>query len=184
MFFDQALSAPKIFNSLIVLTVFTVGLFIVLFNKSIVDTLCRVHVPLIPTGWLDKLRVIYQAMHSYRGHKSIVGVGLLLTVIGQVAFVFTNYFLARSLAIDIPLGFFFYFVPIILVLGVAPSVNGLGVREAAYLFYLTSFAPADKALALSLFTSFFMIFMGIFGGILYAFKGGGSAMKEMTDLHK
>ena len=184
MFFDQALAAPKIFNSLIVLTVFTVGLFIVLFNKTIVDTLCRTNLPLIPAGWLDKLRVIYQAMHYYRGQKSIVAAGLLLTIMGQVAFVFTNYFLARSLAIDIPLGFFFYFVPIILLLGLAPSVNGIGVREAAYLFYLTSFAPANQALALSLFTSFFMIFVGIVGGILYAFKGGVPAIKEMTDLQK
>ena len=184
MFFDQALAAPKIFNSLMVLTVFTIGLFVVLFNKTIVDALCRINLPLIPTGWLDNLRFIYQAMHYYRGQKAILGTGILLTLIGQVAFVFTNYFLARSLAIDIPLGFFFYFVPIILLLGLAPSVNGIGVREAAYLFYLTSFASADKALALSLFTSFFMIFVGIVGGILYAFKGGVPAIKEMTDLQK
>jgi uncharacterized membrane protein len=184
MFFDQALTAPKILHSLIVITVFTVGLFIVLFSKTIVDTLCRVRLPLIPDGWLDKLRVIYQAMHYYRGQKNIIAAGLLLTVMGQVAFVFTNYLLAKSLAIDIPLGFFFYFVPIILVLGLAPSVNGIGVREAAYLFYLTPFAPADQALALSLFTSFFMIFVGILGGLLYAFKGGVPALKEMTDLRK
>ena len=184
IFFDQALAAPKIFNSLVVLTVFTVGLFFVLFNKTIVNALCRVRLPMISAGWLDKLRVIYQAMHYYRGQKAIVVAGFLLTVIGQVAFVFTNYFLARSLAIDIPLGFFFYFVPIILVLGLAPSVNGIGVREAAYLFYLTSFAPADQALALSLFTSFFMIFVGIVGGILYAFKGGVPAIKEMTNLQE
>lgn len=181
IFYDQALATPKIFNSLIMLTVFTVGLFVVLFNKTIVDTLCRINLPLIPAGWLDKLRFIYQAMHDYREQKAIVTAGLLFTVMGQVAFVFTNYFLARSLAIDIPLGFFFYFVPIIMVLGLAPSVNGIGVREATYLFYLTSFAPADQALALSLFTSFFMIFVGIVGGILYAFKGGVPAMKDMTD---
>jgi uncharacterized protein (TIRG00374 family) len=184
MFFDQAMAAPKIFNSLIMLTVFTFGLFVVLFNKTIVDALCRVRLPLIPAGWLDKLRVIYQAMHYYRGQKTIVATGLLLTVVGQVAFVFTNYFLARSLAIDIPLGFFFYFVPIILILGLAPSVNGIGVREAAYLFYLTSFASADQALALSLFTSFYMVFVGIVGGILYAIKGGVPAMKDISDLRK
>ena len=181
IFYDQALAAPKILNSLIMLTVFTVVLFVVLFNKRIVDTLCSVRLPLIPAKWLDKLRVIYQAMHYYREHKAIVVNGILLTLIGQVAFVFTNYLLARSLAIEIPLGFFFYFVPIILVLGLAPSVNGIGVREAAYLFYLTSFASAENALALSLFTSFFMIFVGIVGGVLYAFKGGVPTMKEMTD---
>ena len=57
-------------------------------------------------------------------------------------------------------------------MGVAPSVNGIGVREATFLFYLTEFTTPEKALALSLLTTFFLIFVGIIGGIIYAFKGG------------
>ena len=179
----HGLVSPKIVSSLVMLTVVIGCLFVVLFNKRIVDTLCRLRLPLVPVVWLDKLRDIYQAMHFYRGHTTIVMAGLLLTLVGQVAFVFCNYFLARSLAIDIPLGVFFYFVPIILIVGLAPSVNGIGVREATYLFYLSGLTTTDKALALSLFTSFFMVFVGIIGGILYAFIGGGPSVKEMMNPH-
>jgi uncharacterized membrane protein YbhN (UPF0104 family) len=59
-----------------------------------------------------------------------------------------------------------------LLIGVAPSVNGIGVREATFLFYLNEFTSPEKALALSLLSTFFLIFIGIIGGIIYAFKGG------------
>jgi len=176
---DRGLVSRKIVSSLVLLTLVIGCLFVVLFNKRIVDFLCRLRLPLVPAIWLDKLRDIYQAMHFYRDHTTIVVAGLLLTLVGQVAFVFCNYFLARSLAIDIPLGVFFYFVPIILIVGLAPSVNGIGVREATYLFYLSGLTTTDKALALSLLTSFFMVFVGIIGGVLYAFIGGGPSVKEM-----
>ena len=66
-------------------------------------------------------------------------------------------------------------------MGVAPSVNGIGVREATFLFYLTEFTTPEKALALSLLATFFMIFVGILGGIIYAFKGGiGSGIERVS----
>jgi uncharacterized protein (TIRG00374 family) len=177
--YDDALASPKILSSVMMLALFTAAFCFMLFNQKIVDFLCRLHIPLVPTALLDKLRDIYQAMHHYRGHKGIVLTCIFLTLIGQTSFVFTNYFLAKSLGVAIPLGFFFYFVPIIMVLGLAPSINGIGVREATYLFYLTGFTSSEMALALSLLTSFFMVFVGIIGGVLYAFKGGVPSMKEM-----
>ena len=93
-----------------------------------------------------------------------------------------SFLLAKSLSIDIPLSFFFFFVPILLLMGVAPSVNGIGVREATFLFYLTEFTTSEKALALSLLTTFFMILVGIIGGIIYAFKGGISSRKHEVSL--
>jgi uncharacterized membrane protein YbhN (UPF0104 family) len=67
-------------------------------------------------------------------------------------------------------------------MGGAPSVNGIGVREATFLFYLTEFTTSEKALALSLLTTFFMIFVGIIGGIIYAFKGGVGAGIDRVSL--
>jgi hypothetical protein len=153
----------------------TITLAIIIFNKNIVDTLCQLHIPLLPAIFIEKIKEIYLAMYEYREHKAIIGNCVALTVIGQTSFIIANYLLARSLAIEIPLGFFFFFVPILLIMGVAPSVNGIGVREATFLFYLIEFTTSEKALALSLLTTFFMIFVGLIGGIIYAFKGGLSS---------
>jgi uncharacterized membrane protein YbhN (UPF0104 family) len=127
---------------------------------------------LLPAVFLEKIREIYRAMYKYREHKSIIGNCFALTVMGQLVYIIVNFFLAKSLAMDIPIGFFFFFFPILLIMGVAPSVNGIGVREATFLFYLTEFTSPEKALALALLTTFFMIFVGMIAGIIYAFKGG------------
>ena len=175
LFWGQAQSSPKILSSILFLTFFIVTFGVLIFNKKIADTLCQVHIPLVPSILLEKIREIYKAMHDYRGQKRIILRCVLLTLVGQGAFIITNYLLARSLSIDIPLGFFFFFVPILLVIGIAPSVNGIGVREATFMFYLTEFTSPEKALALSLLSTFFMIVIGIIGGIVFAFKGDLSA---------
>ncbi|OGQ96988.1 MAG: hypothetical protein A2521_11680 [Deltaproteobacteria bacterium RIFOXYD12_FULL_57_12] len=149
-----------------------------IFNGKVVEYLCRLHVPLLPGVLLDKLRETYQAMHQYRDHKEIMASCLLLTAVGQTSYVFVNFLLSRSLLLDIPLSFFFFFIPILLVMALAPSVNGIGVREAIFLFYLAEFATPDKALALSLLTTFFMVLMGLLAGIVYAFKGGLQSAPE------
>jgi hypothetical protein len=172
LFWGQAQSSPRILSSIIFLTLFIITFGVLVFNKKIADSLCQVHIPLVPGILLEKIRDIYKAIHDYRGHKRIVLRCVLLTLVGQGSYIIANYLLARSLSIDIPLGFFFFFVPIMLLIGVAPSVNGIGVREATFLFYLNEFTSPEKALALSLLSTFFLIFIGIIGGIIYAFKGG------------
>jgi uncharacterized protein (TIRG00374 family) len=171
-FWDQAQSSPKILSSIMVLSFCIVTFGILVFNKKIAETLCQVNVPLVPVILLEKIREIYKAMHDYRGHKRIILRCVLLTLVGQGAYIIANYLLARSLSIDISLGFFFFFIPILLIIGIAPSVNGIGVREATFLFYLTEFTSPEKALALSLLSTFFLIVIGIIGGIIYAFRGG------------
>jgi len=171
-FFDSAQGSHKIMGSIVMLAASTITLGVFIFNKKIVDTLCQIHIPLLPAIFIEKIREIYRAMYEYREHKGIFGRCIALTLVGQTIYIIANYLLARSLAIEIPLAFFFFFVPILLLMGAAPSVNGIGVREATFLFYLTEFTTSEKALALSLLTTFFMILVGMISGVVYAFKGG------------
>ena len=171
-FLDTTQGSHKIMGSIVMMTAGTITLAFLIFNKRIVDGLCQLHIPLLPAVFLEKIREIYRAMYKYREHKGIIGNCFALTVVGQLTYIIANFFLAKSLAMDIPIGFFFFFVPILLIMGVAPSVNGIGVREATFLFYLTEFTSPEKALALALLTTFFMVFVGIIAGSIYAFKGG------------
>ena len=181
-FFDIAHGSHKIMGTIILLTAVTITLAVLIFNKKIVDGLCQLHIPLLPAIFLEKIREVYRSMYEYREHKGIFGNCIALTLLGQTFFIIVNYLLATSLSLDIPIGFFFFFVPILLIMGLAPSVNGIGVREATFLFYLTEFTTPEKALALSLLTTGFMIFVGIIGGIIYAFKGGPGSGRERVSL--
>jgi uncharacterized protein (TIRG00374 family) len=171
-FLDIAQGSHKILGSIVMLSAATITLAVLIFNKKIVDMLCQLHIPLLPAVFLEKIREIYRAMYEYRENKGIMGNCFILTFLGQLSFIIVNFLLATSLSMDIPIGFFFFFVPVLLILGVAPSVNGIGVREATFLFYLTEFTTPEKALALSLMTTFFMIFVGSLCGIIYTFIGG------------
>jgi uncharacterized protein (TIRG00374 family) len=181
-FFDSAQGSHQIMGSIVMLAASTITLGIFIFNKKIVDTLCQLHIPVLPAIFIEKIREIYRAMYEYREHKGIFGRCVALTLLGQTTYIFANYLLARSLAIEIPLVFFFFFVPILLLMGAAPSVNGIGVREATFLFYLTEFTTSEKALSLSLLTTFFMILVGMISGLIYAFKGGLAAEEKKVSL--
>ncbi len=181
-FFDSAQGSHKIMGSIVMLTAATATFAIFVFNKKIVDTLCQLHIPLLPAIFIEKIREIYRAMYEYREHRGIFGKCMALTILGQTTFIIANFLLARSLAVEIPLAFFFFFVPILLLMGAAPSVNGIGVREATFLFYLTEFTTSEKALALSLLTTFFMILVGMIAGIIFAFKGDLSSAEQKASL--
>jgi len=181
LFFGQAATA-KILHSIIFVSAATMVLGFLIFNQRVKGLVLAARLPFVPVMMQQKLQHVYQAMHQYRQHLKIFPKCILLTLIAQVSFVIANYFLAESLGITVPLSFFFFLVPILLLLGAAPSINGMGVREAAYLFYLSDYISSDKALALALLTTFFMIFIGIIGGIIYAFKGGLPSPGEESDL--
>ncbi len=175
LLFEQGLESPKIIYSVIIMCVITITITLLFFNDLIMKIVCSVHVPLLPVHFVDKLKEVYTAMHFYRKHKKLLAGAIALSIMAQCFFVFTYFLLAKSLAIDIPVIFFAFFVPVIAILTLAPSINGVGVREATYLFYVTEFTTADKALALSLLTTFEIILIGIIGGIFYAFCGGLSS---------
>ncbi len=177
-FGDRDLVTARIVTSIATMAAAAGVLLLLFFSKPLVDVLCSLRLPFLPLVLVEKLRETYQALHGYRGERRLMLQGVALTVCGQISFVLVNYLLARSLDVAIPLGFFFFFVPIILILGLAPSVNGIGVREATYLFFLSGFTSSDKALALSLLSTVFMILAGIVGGVVYAFRGGLTSAGE------
>ena len=98
-----------------------------------------------------------------------VVIGVLLN--GMVIAI--NVLIARSLGVDIPLGYFFLFVPIITSLLMLPvSMSGLGVREGAYVYlFAQAGVPSSQALTMSLLVYASNVATGLVGGALYALQG-------------
>jgi glycosyltransferase 2 family protein len=89
-----------------------------------------------------------------------------------------NYLVARALGQNIALGYFFLFIPIISTLLLLPiSLNGLGVREGAYVLLFAS-AGVGSATAASMSLAFWAITVstGLIGGVLYAAQGARGAL--------
>jgi uncharacterized protein (TIRG00374 family) len=128
---------------------------------------------LIPSEKLKMQIVeIYHAIYGYRHHHWPVLVAVLLSFVGQAVFITTNYWLAVSLGADINYWKFFILIPVIAIVSMAPSIGGLGVREASVLYLFSRYLAPERALALTLLMDIMIYSFSIGSGSWYAFRGG------------
>jgi uncharacterized protein (TIRG00374 family) len=122
--------------------------------------------------WKLQLAEIYHAIYGYRHHQGPVLMAILLSFLGQAIFITTNYFLALSIGADINFWKFFILIPVIVIVSMAPSIGGLGVREASVLYLFGRYLPPERALALTVLMDLLIYSFSIGSGIWYAFRGG------------
>ena len=128
---------------------------------------------LIPSSKLrEKLAGLYHAIRGYRNHRRLLVNCCIISLVAQILFLAQNYFLARSLGIQIALWPFFVLMPLVAFVSMAPSLSGLGVREAGFVFFLKNLIPAEQAFALSLLYDFVFYGCALLGGLVFAFRGG------------
>ena len=92
-----------------------------------------------------------------------------LSLLYQVSIILSNYGAASGLGLDVPIAAFFFLIPFTALITMIPiSLNGFGLREAAYVFAFSSIGiPEEAALALSVVPALCMIGTSLIGGIFY-----------------
>jgi uncharacterized membrane protein YbhN (UPF0104 family) len=100
--------------------------------------------------------------------------GLLAAVAGlsfllQSLVILVNVFNGVALGLDVPVAFYFILIPLIAVATMIPvSLNGLGVREGAFVFFLSQVGvPQDQALSLALLWLGVLIASSLIGGLVW-----------------
>jgi uncharacterized protein (TIRG00374 family) len=98
---------------------------------------------------------------------------LLLSIAFQVCVILVNVAVFRALKVDVPLRYFFIFVPLIMALGMLPvSINGWGIQEGAYiLFFSRAGLSATQAVTGSISFTLTVTLVSIVGVILLISKG-------------
>lgn len=139
---------------------------------------------LIPSEkFRQKLRNLYYSIYGYKQHPGIVLWSVFLSLISQSMFIVVNFFFALSLGVSVPLWIFFVLIPIIGAVSMAPSLNGLGIREGAYVYLFSRYSSQEEAFAISLLYYLVMISFSIAGGIVYLLgKGKGVQLKEIESV--
>ncbi len=122
--------------------------------------------------WREKLSEVYHAIYGYRKHPGVLLSAVFLAFSGQVLFVIMHYWIVRSLGVDISVWTFFVLVPVVAIVSMAPSINGLGVREAGVIYLFSSYMSPERALAMSILLDLLIYGFSIGAGIVYAFRGG------------
>ncbi len=115
----------------------------------------------------EKARKIYDGMHGFKKHKGVIVQVLLLSIVGQSVSILAVYLIALALGAHANLIYFFLLVPIVNLMSMVPSLNGLGIRESAYTYFLAPFLGKENAFAISILWLAILFLFSLIGGIIY-----------------
>jgi uncharacterized protein (TIRG00374 family) len=135
----------------------TVLLAVVFFSRSARRPLRR-FVPLLRRLRLERpLRAFYEGVHAFRGHvRLMIGV-LLLTLAVQAVRVLAIWMSGRAVGVDLSPRPYYVMGPLLFLVILVPfTINGLAVREAFFVSFLTQLG-VDKESALATGFLFFVV---------------------------
>jgi uncharacterized protein (TIRG00374 family) len=114
------------------------------------------------------LKKAYDVLTVYKKHKKVVAGALFLSILAQFIGFLSIFTLARSLSVYVPLGKVFLVMPVIFIISMLPvTMNGLGLREWGFKFFLTGDIGESAALSLSLLYLAAFLLASLIGGIIY-----------------
>jgi uncharacterized protein (TIRG00374 family) len=144
---------------------------IIVFNAKIMKRLVAVlkFIKLWDIG--KRLDRMYDSLYAFTAHKAILGQCFILSIICQTLAILAAYSLALAINLKLAPIYFFMVLPMIWIITMVPlSINGLGVREGAFVFFFTKVGVSDSGALLLSFLNFSqLIVLGLIGGIIYLF---------------
>ena len=131
--------------------------------------------------WYNKIKNGYDILNTYSRHKTVLVWSFLLSTSAQVLSIIATYILAKAIGIDnVGIGIFFIYVPLVWIMTLIPSINGLGIREASFVYFLKPYMPPEDAFALSILVLAVLFLHSIIGGVVYIFKKDAFSFKQET----
>src|SRR3989338_905076 len=120
---------------------------------------------------LDRIaRTFYENLHNFKRHRGIIAKAIALSIVGQSISILALYLFAFAMDARAPVIYFFLMVPIVHLLSMVPSLNGLGVREWAYITFLTPYIGREYAGAVGIIWFGLLLLLSTIGGMIYLFR--------------
>ncbi len=109
--------------------------------------------------------LIERDLAPYWHDRSLLGISLAWAAAVHALQIIGQAFIARALGLQLPWAFFLVVVPLVNIAGTLPfSLQGIGVREAGYWYYLSRIGvQREAALAMGLLTSIVVLATGLSG---------------------
>lgn len=133
--------------------------------------------------WTAVIHRTYFALASISGNRLIGARIAPLLMASALIKIVVDYVIALALGIDIPLIYFFVFIPVITIAAALPlTFAGIGVREGSYvgLFALAGI-PAEQSVTVALVSLSLVLVVAINGAVLFALYGA-SLKKSEADI--
>ena len=170
LFFMAKIGNPLVPFIVYSLLVFSGLFFFMIFSRGVARRFRFIEKLLSRFGAARKAREIYDSLHDFKNHRRVVVLAMTLSVVGQSASILVLYAMSLALGAHAPLMYFFLLVPVVHLVSMLPSLNGLGIREGAYVYFLGPYIGKEYALALGLLWLGLLFLLSIIGGIVYLLR--------------
>jgi uncharacterized protein (TIRG00374 family) len=114
------------------------------------------------------LKKIYRAINMYRHHAILMLKTLAVSVLSQLLYFLSMGVLAAGMGSRISLLDLLLRMPIVSILSLLPSINGLGLREGSTVLLFGPLIGRTNAFALSILLLAMLIVTSVAGGLIYA----------------
>ena len=120
----------------------------------------------------SRVLAILEAISVYKSKRKSFFMALAFSLGLQINTVIHCYLIARGLGIDVPVVYFFMIVPLVILVLLLPiSINGIGVRENAYGFFLGQLGVGmTVSIALAWISFALVLIFAVAGGIIYILR--------------
>lgn len=120
----------------------------------------------------DRINRIFYTLHLYKDKKEALLKALFLAFLIQFNVIIFFYIISYSIDLSPPFFYFLIIIPLIQVILMFPvSINGIGVRENAFILFLSKVSISAAASVAIAWLAFAMVLIyAIIGGIIYAFR--------------
>lgn len=120
----------------------------------------------------DKAHQVYKALLIFKKEKQIFWKNMALAFLLQINVIIHYYLISLSLDLGVKPIHFFLLIPLITVILMVPvSINGIGIRENAFVVFLSKLGvAASSSISLSWVAYGMVVVYGIGGGVVYAIR--------------
>ena len=115
----------------------------------------------------EPLKKAYSMINNYKNHQALMLNSLWISVISQLFFFLSLAFLAVSIGFNIPFGEILLKLPIVGMISLLPSINGLGLREGSTVLLFGPLIGRENAFAVSILWLLLLFITSIIGGVIY-----------------
>jgi glycosyltransferase 2 family protein len=171
LFLNKHIKDAKLLWGSALFSAVVLSAFILFLNKGLTRKLFArlLDVPFFSEG--SKIRKLYNALNTYKEHKIIIAQLIGVSLLAQLISVAAIYVIIKSLSQEISFLALFLIIPLVAVASMMPSINGLGVREGAFVYFLKEFISRESAVAVSILYLAIILIISLIGGVMYLFSG-------------
>ncbi len=121
--------------------------------------------------YMGEINRFHETILSYKDSKMVLLVIFVISIFAHSVMILSVYLFSLSVGVQVPVIYFFLFVPVINIVTLAPvTVSGIGVREAGFIYFFSMvLVSASDSFLMSLLFFSQLVFVGLIGCLFYLF---------------